>query len=44
MLLWLLLPQPEEDYDTGTRTASIEDALPVSASHSMSAPSIRTPP
>jgi hypothetical protein len=44
VLLWLLLPQREEAYDTGTRTASIEDALPVSASHSMSAPSIRTPP
>jgi hypothetical protein len=44
VLLWLLLPQREEAYDTGTRTASIEDALPDSASHSMSAPSIRTPP
>jgi len=44
VLLWLLLPQREGAYDTGTRTASIEDALPVSASHSMSAPSIRTPP
>jgi hypothetical protein len=44
VLLWLLLPPREEAYDTGTRTASIEDALPVSASHSMSAPSIRTPP
>jgi hypothetical protein len=43
VLLWLLLPQPESQ-DTATRIASIEDALPVSASHSMSAPSIRTPP
>jgi hypothetical protein len=44
VLLWLLLPRPEETYETGTRTASIEEALPVAASHSMSAPSIRTPP
>lgn len=43
VLLWLLLPQPP-DQGNGTRTASIDDALPVSASHSMSAPSIRTPP
>ena len=43
VLLWLLLPQPESQ-ETGTRIASIEEALPVSASHSMSAPSIRTPP
>jgi hypothetical protein len=43
VLLWLLLPQPEAQ-ETGTRTASIEDALPLSASHSISAPSIRTPP
>jgi hypothetical protein len=43
VLLWLLLPQPESQ-ETGTRIASIEEALPVSSSHSMSAPSIRTPP
>jgi hypothetical protein len=43
VLLWLLLPQPEAQ-ETETRTASIDDALPVSASHSMSAPSMRTPP
>jgi len=43
VLLWLLLPQPP-DQGNGTRTVSIDDALPVSASHSMSAPSIRTPP
>ncbi|MBM2821715.1 MAG: hypothetical protein HW413_461 [Thermoleophilia bacterium] len=55
VLLWLLLPDggtrhasPEPgmpgSYGNGTRTASIEEALPVSASHSMSAPSMRTPP
>ena len=43
VLLWLLLPAPAGQ-DTGTRTASIEDALPVSESHSTSAPSILTPP
>ncbi len=43
VLLWLLLPQPD-DQDTGTRTASIEEALPVSESHSTRAPSILTPP
>ena len=43
VLLWLLLPQPDGQ-ETGTRTASIEDALPVSESHSTSAPSILTPP
>jgi hypothetical protein len=42
--LWLLLPEPSDDHGNGTRTASIEDALPVSASHSISAPSMRTPP
>jgi hypothetical protein len=43
VLLWLLLPQ-QVAQETGTRTDSIEEALPVPASHSMSAPSIRTPP
>ena len=42
-LLWLLLPQAEAQ-ETATRRASIEDALPVAASQSISAPSIRTPP
>jgi hypothetical protein len=41
VLLWLLLPR---DQTNGTRTASIEVALPESASHSMTAPSIRTSP
>ncbi|MDH4103419.1 MAG: hypothetical protein OEV29_08545, partial [Thermoleophilia bacterium] len=44
VLLWLLLPEQSDDQGNGKRTASIEEALPVSASHSMSAPSIRTPP
>jgi hypothetical protein len=43
VLLWLLLPQPDGQ-GTGTRTASIADALPDSESHSTSAPSILTPP
>ena len=43
VLLWLLLPQPDGQ-GTGTRTASIVDALPDSESHSTSAPSILTPP
>ena len=43
VFLWLLLPEPD-DQETGTRIASIEEALPVSASHSTTAPSIRTPP
>ena len=43
VLLWLLLPQPHAQ-ETETRTASIEDALPVEGSHSTSAPSILTPP
>ena len=40
--LWLLLPGGA--YGKGTRTDVIDDARPVAASHSMSAPSIRTPP
>jgi hypothetical protein len=43
VLLWLLLPQPDAQ-ETDTRTASIEDALPVEGLHSTSAPSILTPP
>jgi hypothetical protein len=43
VLLWILLPQ-REFQETETRTASIEEALPVPSSHSMSAPSMRTPP
>jgi hypothetical protein len=42
VLLWLLLP--ERDQGTETRTDSIDEALPVDASHSTSAPSILTPP
>jgi len=44
VLLWLLLPQQSGSYGNGNLTASIDEALPVSASHSMSAPSMRTPP
>ena len=43
VLLWLVLPK-EEDQATETRTDSIAEALPVAASQSMSAPSMRTPP
>ncbi len=42
VLLWLLLPAP--GYGNGTRSASIEEESPDSASHSITAPSIRTPP
>jgi hypothetical protein len=41
VLLWLLLPRDQEN---GTRTASIEVALPEAASQSTTAPSIRTSP
>ena len=41
VFLWLLLPERGDQSET--RSASIEDALPVSASQSMTAPSIRTP-
>ena len=47
VFVWLLLPreQPEPAaQDIETRTASIEDAVPVSESQSISAPSIRTSP
>ncbi len=43
VFLWLLLPEPD-DQEIRTRSASIEDALPVEASQSITAPSIRTPP
>jgi hypothetical protein len=43
VFLWLLLPEPA-DQETGSRIASMEEALPVSASQSMTAPSMRTPP
>jgi Glycosyltransferase family 87 len=43
VFLWLLLPE-RADQETETRIASIEEALPVSASQSMTAPSIRTSP
>ena len=42
VFLWLLLPEPDDQ--ARTRNASIEEALPVPASHSMTAPSMRTPP
>jgi hypothetical protein len=42
-LLWLLLPEKDAQ-GTETRIASMDEALPVSASHSTSAPSILTPP
>ena len=55
VVLWLLLPDGGArhaspgpgmpgPYGNGTRTASIDEAFPVSASHSISAPSMRTPP
>jgi hypothetical protein len=44
VLLWLLLPEQPAGHGNGRRTASIEDAFPVSESHSISAPSMRTPP
>jgi hypothetical protein len=43
VLLWLLLPGAD-DQEMATRTASMDEALPVSESHSTSAPSILTPP
>jgi hypothetical protein len=43
VFLWLLLPE-RGDQDTGTRSGEIDDALPDAASHSITAPSIRTPP
>jgi len=44
VVLWLLLPGGDRDQDTSTRTGSIDDALPDSGSHSITAPSIRTSP
>ncbi|MEP7223718.1 MAG: hypothetical protein ABI783_02005 [Actinomycetota bacterium] len=44
VVLWLLLPEQSDGHGNGTRTASIDEAFPVSASHSISAPSMRTPP
>jgi hypothetical protein len=44
VFLWLLLPDPAADQETATRTASIREALPVSASQVTTAPSMRTPP
>jgi hypothetical protein len=41
VLLWLLLPR-EPGQENGTRTASIAEALPDPASHSITTPSIRT--
>jgi hypothetical protein len=43
VFLWLLLPRAVAQ-GTATRIASMEEALPVSASHATSAPSMRTPP
>jgi hypothetical protein len=44
VLLWLLLPREDPDQEIEIRTDSIEEALPVSESQSISAPSIRTSP
>jgi len=44
VLLWLLLPEQESGQSSETRTASMPSARPESASHSTSAPSMRTPP
>jgi hypothetical protein len=43
VFLWLLLPE-NEDQEIATRSASIEEALPLPASHVTTAPSMRTPP
>ena len=42
VVLWLLLPDPPQG--NGTRSDVIEEERPVTASHSITAPSIRTPP
>jgi hypothetical protein len=42
VFLWLLLPE-DDDQETTTRSASIDEALPVSASQVITAPSMRTP-
>jgi len=44
VVLWLLLPREPEAQGSETRKASIDEALPDSASHSISAPSMRTSP
>jgi hypothetical protein len=45
VLLWMLVPRPAQaPQEISIRSASIEDALPVSASQSITAPSIRTSP
>jgi hypothetical protein len=44
VVLWLLLPRKPDDQGMRTRTASIEEAFPVSESQSITAPSIRTSP
>jgi hypothetical protein len=43
VFLWLLLPE-ERSQETGTRSASIAEALPEEASQVITAPSMRTPP
>ena len=43
VFLWLLLPE-RDDQETGTRIASIDEALPVDGSQVTTAPSMRTPP
>jgi hypothetical protein len=42
VFLWLLLPEPEDQ--TETRSDSMDEALPVAASQTTTAPSMRTPP
>jgi hypothetical protein len=42
VFLWLLLPESAQE--NGTRSASMDEALPVSGSHVTTAPSMRTPP
>ena len=42
VVLWLLLPDPPQG--NGTRSEVIVEERPVASSHSMTAPSIRTPP
>ena len=42
VVLWLLLPEPPQG--NGMRSELIEEERPVVSSHSITAPSIRTPP
>ncbi|MEX2613137.1 MAG: hypothetical protein WD380_06140, partial [Gaiellaceae bacterium] len=44
VMLWLLLPREPRAQGNGNRTASIDEAFPVSESQSITAPSIRTSP